>query len=108
METVDVTHTLSFGIAKNKLTELSFGKRARPDMMGIYEEGKYNTAASGAWVGEDAFTVMAQVIDTYFGCLCLHICYKDRRATLSVSRYGQYVFEDMGGYVIGEAQQAVL
>jgi hypothetical protein len=104
VEMGEVTHTLEFGLSENKLTDFSFGQRARPDMMGVYEEGKYRTCASGAWVSDHAFTVMAQVIDTYLGCLCLHISYKDRRATLSVSRYGQYVFEDMGGYVIAAAE----
>lgn len=92
--------SLEFGIEKNKLTEFSFGQRARYDMMGIYEEGKYRTAASGAWVDKGHFVIRAQVIDTYFGCLSVHISYKDDRATVQFARYGQYVFEGMDGYAV--------
>ena len=104
LEIGDRVYRLEFSKRKNKLTEFSFGQRARYDMMGVYEEGRYRTAASGAWVEDNTFAILAQVIDTYFGCLAVHISYKDERATLVISRYGQYVFEEYGGYVIGKRE----
>ena len=93
---------IPFAIGKNQLCSFSFGDRPVLDMMGENEEGEYKCAASGAWVDENTFAIRLQVIDTYFGGLHILISFKDSRATLFLSKSGQYVFNGIGGYVIGE------
>lgn len=96
--------SLKFGICKNKLTAFSFGERAKSDMMGIYIEGSYDCAVSAAWTEEHTFAIMAQVIDTYFGCLNINICFKDDGATLRMTRSGQYVFTGIEGFIIAKKE----
>lgn len=95
--------TLPFDLCKNKLAKFSFGERAAADHMGQMEAGAYDCAISGAWIDKNTFAIQAQVIDTYFGCLTVTICFKDHRATLLMRRSGQYIFEDIDGFVIGAA-----
>ena len=73
-------------------------------MMGKNEQGEYDCAVSAAWVDEHTFSVMAQVIDTYFGCLNVHIGFKDCRATVLLKNSGQYVFDGVDGYIIASAE----
>ena len=99
-----VCHRLEYGLKKNKKTEFSFGTRARADMMGIYEDGKYDCNVSGAWVSEDTFAILAQVTDTYFGAMTVHIAFLNGQASMVIQRSGQYVFQDIGGFLIAEKQ----
>lgn len=92
---------IDFGIGENKFYDFSFGTRAVLDMMGKNEEGKYKCAASAAWVDKTTFAIHLQVIDTYFGGLNVHISYKDEYATMKLTKSGQYVFDGIGGYIIG-------
>ena len=101
----DKTAVFDFGLCANKQTTFSYGTRAKADRMGEYVEGAYNAAISGAWVEEHSFMIKAHVIDTYFGAACAFLDFKGDRATLYLTRSGQYVFEGMTGYVIGEAQK---
>ena len=96
---------IEFDICENKLCSFSFGGRPVLDMMGENEEGEFKCASSGAWVMEDTFAIKLQVIDTYFGCLNVHISFKDERATMSFEKNGQYVFDGIGGYVIGKQEK---
>jgi len=92
-------------LEENKITRFSFGDRPVADMMGRNEPGEYNCAVSAAWVDNNTFSVMAQVIDTYFGCLNVHIGFKDSRATLLFKKSGQYVFDGIEGYLIAFADE---
>ena len=91
---------IPFGICKNTLCTFSFGDRPVLDMMGKNEVGEYECASSSAWVDEYTFAIKLQVIDTYFGGLYILISFKDSRATMHLSKSGQYVFDGIGGYVI--------
>lgn len=93
---------LEFGIGENRFTDFSLGDRAVADKMGFRTEGKYACASSGAWVEDNQFNIMCQVIDTYFGGLNISISFKDERATLLMRNSGQYVFNDADGYAIGK------
>ena len=93
--------TLPFKLGDNKLCKFSFGKRAKYDMMGVFEDGEYDCAVSAAWADEHTLSIKAQVIDTYFGCLRVYISFADDRAVVKMVRSGQYVFDGMEGYVIG-------
>ena len=73
-------------------------------MMGIYIEGSYDCVVSAAWTEEHTFAIMAQVIDTYFGCLNINICFKDDGATLRMTRSGQYVFAGIEGFIIAKKE----
>lgn len=97
-------YSLSFGLCRNKTTRFSLGDRPVADMMGKNEQGEYDCAVSAAWVDDHTFSVMAQVIDTYFGCLNIHIGFKDRRATVLFKNSGQYVFDGVDGYIIASAE----
>ena len=98
-------HTLEYGLLENKMTRFSFGSRARADMMGIYEDGKYDCNVSAAWVSGTDFSLMAQITDTYFGCLNVHISFSADEATMLVRRSGQYVFEDINGFMIARKEK---
>ena len=98
-------HKINFDYGKNNLCSFSFGTRPVLDMMGKNEEGQFKCASSGAWVDENTFAIMLQVIDTYFGCLNIHISFKDTRATLLLKKSGQYVFDGIEGFVIGKVEE---
>ncbi len=94
---------LAFSVGENKIEQFSLGDRAVADKMGFREEGTYTCANSGAWVEENQFSIMVQVIDTYFGGLYISIGFKDDRASLSLRTSGQYVFSDVAsGFAIGK------
>ena len=98
-------HTLEYGVLENKQTKFSFGNRARSDMMGIYEEGKYDCNVSSAWINENSFSTMVQVTDTYFGCMNIQISFQDDQATMLIRRSGQYVFPDIDGFMIAKTNK---
>lgn len=106
LEKEGICYCLPYGLLENQLTRFSFGDRPVADMMGKNTQGEYDCAISAAWVDEKTFSVMAQVIDTYFGCLNIHICFTGKEATLLFRKSGQYVFEGMEGYVIGEREDS--
>lgn len=95
------TLTLPFDLCHNKLTTFSFGERAVANYMGKTEPGEYTCAVSAAWIDQNTFSIQAHIIDTYLGCLNVHISFKDNRATLLMRRSGQYIFEDIDGFAIG-------
>ena len=74
-------------------------------MMGIYEDGKYDCNVSAAWVSDTDFSVMAQVTDTYFGCLNVYISFVGDEATVLIRRSGQYIFEDIDGCMIAKKEK---
>ena len=96
---------LEFSIGENKLTKFSLGDRATADKMGFREEGEYDCANSGAWVEENQFSIMTQVIDTYFGGLYISIGFKDNRASFCMRNSGQYVFNNADGFAIGKSEK---
>ena len=101
----DKTVVFDFGLCANKQTTFSYGTRAKADRMGEYVEGAYDAAISGAWVEEQSFMIKAQVIDTYFGAACAFLEFKGDEVTLFLNRSGQYVFDGMVGFVIGQAKK---
>lgn len=98
-------YNLEFGILKNKETEFSFGTRARADMMGVDEAGKYHCNASAAWVDEQTIAILAHVTDTYFGTLTVRISFAQDEATVFMRRSGQYVFDGIDGFLIAESKE---
>ncbi|MBQ4630775.1 MAG: serine hydrolase [Clostridia bacterium] len=100
-------HRIPFDYGKNKLCSFSFGERPVLDMMGENEDGVFKCASSGAWVDENTFAIMLQVIDTYFGCLNINIAFKDSRSTMLLQKSGQYVFEGINGYIIGKSERKI-
>ena len=100
IERDDECYRLEYSLLENKKTEFSFGKRARRDMMGVFEDGKYECNSSAGWVSEDTFAILLQVTDTYFGALTVHISFKGDESSLLMKRSGQYIFEDVGGFMI--------
>jgi hypothetical protein len=91
---------VEFALCRNKQTQFSFGDRPVLDMMGRNEPGEYQCAASAAWADVKTFSVMVQVIDTYFGCLNVHVGFGEDCATLLFKKSGQYVFDGIEGNVI--------
>ena len=92
---------LPFSLCENKLIDFSLKDRAVADKMGYREIGTYSCASSAAWVTENQFSILCQVIDTYMGGLYITISFKDEKATFVMKNSGQYVFSDAEGYVIG-------
>ena len=96
---------LEYGLLENKKTAFSFGTRAKADMMGIYEEGKYEVNSSAGWVEEKTFAILAQVTDTYFGLLAVHIAFDGETANMVMRRSGQYVFEEIDGFMVADLKK---
>ena len=105
MEKDSKRFSLEFGLCENKQTCFSFGDRPAADWMGKNVPGEYGCAVSAAWADGRTFSIMAQVIDTYFGCLNIHIGFKDDRATLLLKKSGQYVFDGIEGSLIASAEK---
>ena len=105
MEKDSKRFSLEFGLCENKQTCFSFGDRPAADWMGKNVPGEYDCAVSAAWADGRTFSIMAQVIDTYFGCLNIHIGFKDDRATLLLIKSGQYVFDGIEGSLIASAEK---
>lgn len=93
---------IKFSIGENRFEKFSLGDRAVADKMGFREEGEYDCANSGAWVEDNQFSILVQVIDTYFGGLYISIAFKDNRASFVMRNSGQYVFNNASGYAIGK------
>ena len=93
-------YKLEYGLLENKQTKFSFGTRAKADMMGVWEEGEYDCNSSAAWSDENTFSIMAQITDTYFGCVNVHICFFNEGATVYLNRSGQYVLDGINGYMV--------
>ena len=98
-------HSLEYGILKNKETEFSFGTRARADMMGVDEIGKYNCNASAAWTDENSISILVHVTDTYFGTLTIRISFAKGKASVFMRRSGQYIFDGIEGFLIAESKE---
>ncbi len=96
---------LEYGLLENKKTAFSFGTRAKADMMGVYEEGKYDVNASAGWVEDKMFAILAQVTDTYFGLLAVHIAFDGDAANMVMRRSGQYVFEEIDGFMVADLKK---
>ncbi len=96
------TYKLEYELLKNKQTKFSFGTRARADMMGVFEEGKYDCNVSAAWTDENTFSLLCHVTDTYFGTLSIRVSFVGDEASLFMKRSGQYVFEDIDGFLIAK------
>ena len=96
--------TLEYGLLENRQTDFSFGKRAKSDMMGVDVSGKYDCNSSAAWISDDTFALFLQVTDTYFGSLVLKISFIGDEASVMVTRSGQYIFEDISGYMIAKKE----
>lgn len=92
-------YKLEYGLLENKQTKFSFGTRAKADMMGVWEEGEYDCNSSAAWSDENTFSIMAQITDTYFGCVNVHIFFLNEGATVYLNRSGQYVLDGLNGYM---------
>ena len=99
----DKENQIEFGLGYNEFNKFSFGERAKQDMMGVYETGKYNCACSGAWVEDNTFVIKVQVIDTYFGKLQLTVNFNGENANLYAFKRGQYVFDGIDGYVMAKS-----
>jgi len=72
--------------------------------MGVWEEGAYDCNSSGAWSDENTFSIMAQITDTYFGCINVHISFVNDQATMLIARNGQYVLDGISGYMIANKE----
>jgi hypothetical protein len=96
---------LEFGMLENKETSFSFGTRAKADMMGIYEDGEYLVNSSAGWVEDKTFGILAQVTDTYFGLLAVHIAFDGESANMVMRRSGQYVFEEIDGFMVADIKK---
>ena len=95
-----VTYPFSFGRGENVAARITLGTRAVATHMGLDEVGAYDGFTSAAWTDERTFSLMAQVTDTYFGSLCVHVGFDGEEASVHIVGSGQYVFGGIGGSFI--------
>jgi hypothetical protein len=99
------TNSLEFGLGENKFIDFSFGKRPKEDMMGVDVIGTYYCASSAGFIDDKVLAIKVQVIDTYFGKVQITGHFNNDEATLYFLAQGQYVFDDIGGYVVAKVKQ---
>jgi len=95
--------TLEFGIGKNVGGEFPDDKR-NLETAGDTGFGTYMCQTSAAWTTENNFVIKCQITDTYFGCLNIHLSFKDTRVTVLFKKSGQYILEGYEGYATGKRQ----
>ena len=99
------TYAFPFGRGENLSAPITLGTRAAKRHMGLNEVGAYDGFISAAWKNENTFSLMAQVTDTYFGSLCVHIAFIGEEASVHIVGSGQYVFGGIGGsFIAGKAE----
>lgn len=96
----NVEYKLPFGLCENFFGEFPENRRQLLSM-GDVGEGHYECATSAAWVMDNHFVIKSQIIDTYFGCLNIHIVFKDDKVQLMMKKSGQYILDGFEGYANG-------
>ena len=97
--------SLKFGIGSNVCGEFPDDKR-NLETAGELGAGTYKCLTSAAWVSENTFVIKCQITDTYFGCLNIHLSFKDTRVTVLFKKSGQYILDEYQGYTMGHIQES--
>lgn len=91
--------TIKFGMGKNVFDV--FPEEGYSDLVGAeYAAGHfYKAATAGAWVRENTLGIHVQVIDKYFGRLCMRFAFKDENTIgIQMVPFAEGFFTEYSGY----------
>ena len=96
-----IKYEFPFGMGKNIFGKFPENRRQLLSM-GDVGEGHYECATSAAWMMDNHLVIKSQITDTYFGCLNIHLVFKDDTVQLLMKKSGQYILDGFEGYANGK------
>ncbi|MBQ9131752.1 MAG: hypothetical protein IJX62_04705, partial [Clostridia bacterium] len=63
---------------------------------------RYDCAASAAWLDENRLMIGVQIVDLYFGNLCLVFSFRDGAAVLTAEKNAEHFMDDYQGELLAE------
>ncbi|MBQ4052002.1 MAG: serine hydrolase [Oscillospiraceae bacterium] len=94
---------LPFGIGKVVRSvfpqEGYYGER-----IGTAGDHLYGCLASGAWTDDDKFVLKVDLIDDYFGNLCIHLGYKGDELGVYMQKHAEFFLDEYQGFAGGKAE----
>lgn len=93
---------ISFGFGYNEFQK--FPETGYSDMFAsISEEGHmYDCACSAKWVDKQKILISVQIIDKYFGRLCIGLAFKDDEVYVSMLKTAESFLDEYDGYAKGK------
>ena len=93
---------LYFKMCENEF--FKFPEKNYSDMIGTFpQEGNmYDCACSGAWTEENKFKLKVQIIDKYFGTICMTFGFKDERVEIYMTKNAEAFLNEYAGYASGK------
>ncbi|MBO5198623.1 MAG: serine hydrolase [Lachnospiraceae bacterium] len=95
---------LLFGLDRNAFSK--FPQDGYSDMIATIEEKghRYDCACSAAWVEEKKLKLKVQIIDKYFGNICMTFGFKDNRVGIVMVKNAEAFLNEYCGLANGKAQ----
>ncbi len=92
---------LYFKMCENEF--FKFPESNYSDMIGTFEEpgNMYDCACSGAWTEESKLKLKVQIIDKYFGTICMTFGFKDDRVCIYMVKNAEAFLNEYQGYATG-------
>ncbi len=96
--------TLSFGIGKNAFG--LFPEEGYSDLLGnTFTPGHYyECAASAAFSGDNQLNILVQIIDKYFGRLCMRFGFSDDEISVIMEKTAEDFLDEYQGWAIGKKE----
>ncbi len=96
---------LPFGLGYNEFAK--FPEDGYSDMIGTYvcPGNKYDCATSGIWAEDKKLRLKVQVIDKYFGNICMIFAFKDERISVRMIKNAEAFLEEYNGYAMGKKDE---
>jgi len=93
---------LYFKMCENEF--FKFPESNYSDMIGTFPDpgNMYDCACSGAWTEESKLKLKVQIIDKYFGTICMTFGFKDKRVGICMTKNAEAFLEEYHGYANGE------
>ncbi len=93
---------LPFGMGYNEFAK--FPEENYSDMIGTVPcpGNKYDCATSGIWTEDKKLRLKVQVIDKYFGNVCMIFSFKDNRIAVRMIKNAEAFLNEYNGYAMGE------
>ncbi len=92
---------LYFKMCENEF--FKFPQEGYSDMIGTFSEpgNMYDCACSAAWTEESKLKLKVQIIDKYFGTICMTFCFKDERVGIYMTKNAEAFLDEYCGYANG-------
>lgn len=95
---------LPFGLCENVFG--AFPQSGYPDRVGSQSGNRlYDCATSAAWISENDLIIKVQIIDTYFGSLSIHMCFKGKEIALIMRKEAEHFLKEYSGFAGGTQEK---